>query len=48
MKKILQKAFDVITTPIVGLIVHIGTSIELNEDGSWDKHHDRKNKRASR
>lgn len=41
MKKILQKVFYAITAPIVGLIVHIGTSIEINEDGSWDKHHER-------
>jgi hypothetical protein len=46
MKKILQKAFDVIITPIVALIVHIGTSIEINEDSSWDKHHERKNRKG--
>ena len=48
MKKMFKKAFEAITAPIVGLIVHIGTSIELNEDGSWDKHHEIKNRRAIR
>jgi hypothetical protein len=48
MKKMFKKVVEAITAPIVGLIVHIGTSIELNEDGSWDKHHERKNRRASR
>ena len=46
MKKILQKAFDAVATPIVALIVHIGTSIEINENGSWDKHYERKNRKG--
>lgn len=48
MKKMFKKVFEAITNPIVGLIVHIGTSIELNEDGSWDQYHERKNRRTSR
>lgn len=46
--KALKKIWETITFPFVALAVHIGTSIELNEDGSWDKHHERKNRRASR
>ena len=45
MKKILLNAFDAITTPIIALIVHIGVSREINEDGSWDKYHERKNRK---
>lgn len=41
MKK-LKKLFEALTTPIIALIVHIGTSCEINEDGSWDKHYERK------
>ena len=48
MKKMFKRIVNFIATPIVALIVHIGTSIELNEDGSWDQYHERKNRRTSR
>ena len=34
--KRLRKLFNAITEPITALIVHIGVSREINEDGSWD------------
>ena len=44
----LRKLIDAITEPIVDLIVHIGVSREINEDGSWDKYHERRNKRLAK
>ena len=41
----LKKLIDAITEPIVALIVHIGVSREIDEDGSWDKYHERKNRK---
>ena len=46
--KVLKKIWEAITFPFVAIAVHIGTSIELNEDGSWDQYHERKNRRTSR
>lgn len=33
---------------ITALIVHIGVSREINEDGSWDNYNERKNRRKNR
>ena len=33
---------------ITALFVHIGVSREINEDGSWDKYWERKNRRRQR
>jgi hypothetical protein len=40
MKRILEA--------ITALIVHIGVSREINEDGSWDNYNERKNRRRQR
>lgn len=33
--KALKKIWEAITTPFIALIVHIGVSKEIDEDGSW-------------
>lgn len=45
MKKIMIKLWDAITTPFVALVVHLDESRRINEDGSWDKYHERKNRK---
>ena len=37
MKKTFKKLFTIIAMPFVALVVHIGTSREINEHGDWDK-----------
>ena len=43
MKKMIKRILDSITAPFVALVVHIGTSKEINEDGTWDKYFEKKN-----
>jgi rRNA processing protein Gar1 len=43
---VLKKIFGAIAQPFVAVICLIGTSQEINEDGSWDKYWARKNRRA--
>jgi hypothetical protein len=45
--KALKKIWEAIATPIIALAVHIGTSREINEDGSWDKYNAKRNRRTS-
>lgn len=33
---------------ITALIVHIGVSREINEDGSWDSYNEKKNRKKER
>lgn len=44
--KTLKKIWEAITTPIMALMVHIGVSKEIDEDGSWEKHNEKRNRRA--
>jgi hypothetical protein len=48
IKKFFEKLIDAITTPFISVYVAIETSKELNEDGSWDEYHRRRNERAQR
>ena len=41
LKKILQAIFD----PFVSVAVMVDTSKRINEDGSWDKYHERRNRK---
>ena len=33
--KVLTKIWEAITTPIMALVVHIGVSKEIDENGEW-------------
>ena len=46
--KAMKKIWEAITTPFVALAVHMDESKRINEDGSWDKYHARKNRKASK
>lgn len=46
--KFLKKIWYTITDPFVSVAVMIGVSKEINEDGSWDKYWERKNRKAMR
>lgn len=43
MKKFFKKIIDVLTTPFVSIAVLLDESKRINEDGSWDKYHAKKN-----
>lgn len=43
-----KKIWDKITTPFVSVAVMIDESKRINEDGSWDEYHERKNKRGNK
>lgn len=43
MKNLIEK----LLSPFVALMVHIGTSREINEDGSYDRYWARRNKREA-
>lgn len=43
--KILKKLWKAIAEPFVSVAVMIDESKRLNEDGSWDKYWERKNRR---
>lgn len=44
--KTLKNAWNAITMPFVAVAVAIDESRRLNEDGSWDKYHARRNRKA--
>ena len=44
--KTMRKIFEAITAPFICLAVTLDESRRINEDGSWDKHNARKNRRA--
>ena len=48
MKKAVRKIFEAIASPFISLAVLIDESRRINEDGSWDKYWERKNRRASK
>ncbi len=48
MKKTVKKFFEAITSPFIALAVNIAESREINEDGSWDKYWECKNRKAER
>lgn len=48
MKKAIKKIFDVIASPFIALAVHIDESRRINENGSWDKYWERKNRKDRR
>ena len=48
MKKAVRKIFEAIASPFIALAVHIDESRRINEDGSWDKYWERKNRKAER
>ena len=43
MKKFFKKIIDVFTAPFVSIAVLLDESKRINEDGSWDKYHEKKN-----
>lgn len=45
MKKMFKTIIEAITTPFISVAVHIDESRRINEDGSWDKYWERKNKK---
>lgn len=45
MKKMIKKIWDAICTPFVAIACVIDESKIANEDGSWDKVHERKNRK---
>lgn len=47
MKKV-KKIWDAITGPFVAVAVLIDESKRINEDGSWDRYHERKNRRKAK
>lgn len=48
MKKAIRKALDVIFSPFISIAVLIDESKNINENGSWDKYWERKNRKAMR
>lgn len=46
VKNVLKKFFDLVTTPFISLAIWIDESRRENADGSWNKYHARRNKRA--
>ena len=45
MKRKLLRFFEAIALPFISVAVMIDESKRINEDGSWDKYHARRNKR---
>ena len=43
--KILKNILDAIATPFVSVAVMIDESRRINDDGSWDGYHEKRNKR---
>ena len=48
MKDWFKKLWENITYPFIAIGCIIGTSQEINEDGSWDKYWEKKNKRLEK
>lgn len=44
--KTLRKIWDALTMPFISIAVLIDESRRINEDGSWDEYHARKNRKA--
>lgn len=44
--KTLKKIWEAITSPFISVAVMIDESKRINEDGSWDKYHERRNRKA--
>ena len=42
--KFLKKIFDAVLSPFESIAVLIGESKRINEDGSWDSYHAKKNR----
>ena len=45
MKNLIKKTWNAICTPFVAIACIIDESKIANEDGSWDKYHERKNRK---
>lgn len=45
MKKMLKKLFYTLYSPLITLMVLIDESKSINEDGSWDAYHAKRNKK---
>jgi hypothetical protein len=45
MKKLFKRMWEAITEPFISIAVLIDESKRINEDGSWDKYHARRNKK---
>ena len=45
MKKMLKKMWDFISEPFICIAVVIDESKRINENGSWDKYWEKKNRR---
>lgn len=43
--KLFAKIWEAITSPFIGIAVLIDESKRINEDGSWDKYHAKRNNR---
>lgn len=50
MKKrnLFKHIFDAVTEPFTSVSVMIGVSREINEDGSWDKYWEKKNRQGQK
>ena len=48
MKKAIRKALDIIFSPFISIAVLIDESKNINEDGSWDKYWERKNRKEKK
>ena len=45
MKNLIKKTWNAICTPFVAIACIIDESKIANEDGSWDKYHERNNRK---
>lgn len=43
-----EKLIDFFISPFVAILVLIDESKKINEDGSWDKYHEKRNKKAQK
>lgn len=46
--KALKKIIVAIKSPFVAIAILLDESRRINEDGSWDKWHERKNRKAAK
>lgn len=46
--KFLKKIWDAITLPFISVAVMIDESKRINEDGSWNEYHRKRNERTMR
>jgi hypothetical protein len=47
MKNLITKLWNAITAPFISIAVLVDESRRINEDGSWDKYWEKKNRRAN-